>query len=103
MERLSKLWHSFPLELIFWVSALIALSLAKLPPDAHTAHFTLCPLANLGISWCPGCGIGRAIAALLQGHLAESFEQHWFGLPALLIICWRIFVLGRLTMTKDKF
>lgn len=103
MKGLSKLWHSVPLELIFWVSALIALSLAEVPPNAHAAHFTLCPLANLGVTWCPGCGIGRAITELMHGHFAQSFEQHWFGLPALLIICWRIFVLLRLTMKKDKF
>ena len=93
-----KFWAQIPLELLFWMTALVMLGAAA--STAGNDHFTLCPLANLGFSWCPGCGIGRAIGALLHGHFMESFKYHWFGLPALLIICYRIYTLMKLELTK---
>ncbi|WP_240618525.1 DUF2752 domain-containing protein [Pedobacter yonginense] len=62
--------------------------------NAHYHHFTLCPLANLGFeNWCPGCGLGRSISHILHGEFSNSFSEHWFGLPALLIILYRIYTL----------
>jgi len=78
-------------ELTFWAAALIALAICN---PAQPAHFTLCPFRLLGITWCPGCGIGHAIAFLFDGDVKRSFASHWFGIPALAIILWRIFVLG---------
>lgn len=97
-----KLLRYLPLELLFWLTALILLAFADPHVKGDHQHFTLCPLANLGFSGCPGCGIGRSITQLMHGNLAESFKQHWFGLPALLIISWRIIVLIRLNFFKDK-
>ncbi|SFA43539.1 Protein of unknown function [Pedobacter suwonensis] len=92
-----KYIKSFPLELFFWLTALILLATA----DGHQHHFTLCPLANLGFEdWCPGCGIGRSISHILHGEFTESFSEHWFGFPALLIIIYRICTLIR---NKKKF
>ncbi|SMC69557.1 DUF2752 domain-containing protein [Pedobacter africanus] len=98
MKRIKRI----PFELIFWTTALILLALAK--PHVHVTeqHFTLCPLANMGFGWCPGCGIGRSITQLLHGNLAASFKYHWFGLPALMIICWRIVVLTRISLKNNK-
>jgi hypothetical protein len=85
-----KYIKSFPLELFFWVTALVLLATT----NSHEHHFTLCPLANLGYEdWCPGCGIGRSISHILHGEFAESFSEHWFGFPALLIIVYRIYTL----------
>jgi hypothetical protein len=91
-----KTWNmkhmkNFPLELIFWVMALMLLATA----DPHAHHFTLCPLANLGITWCPGCGLGRSISALFHGDISASFGFHWFGIPALLLIAHRIYQLSK--------
>ncbi|MEJ6981139.1 DUF2752 domain-containing protein [Pedobacter sp. P351] len=58
-------------------------------------HFSLCPLSNLGFPWCPGCGLGRSITSVFHGDLKSSFEYHWFGIPALLILLHRIFVLSK--------
>ncbi len=81
---------TFPLELVFWVIALVLLATAN--GQAH--HFSLCPLANLGYEeWCPGCGLGRSIIHILHGAFVTSFAEHWFGFPALLIILFRIFTL----------
>lgn len=91
-----------PLELIFWIAALLLLATADPHNHGETQHFTLCPLANMGLSWCPGCGIGRSLTQLFHGNFAESFALHWFGLPALLIICWRIGVLTRMMLVNNK-
>lgn len=87
----------FPLELVFWILALVLLARA----DHHTHHFSLCPLANLGVDWCPGCGLGRSISALFYGEIKESLNFHWFGIPALLVIVYRIFTLGTLIIKKN--
>ncbi len=44
----------------------------------------------MGISWCPGCGLGHSIAFLLHGNIYNSLHAHWLGIPALLIILYRI-------------
>lgn len=83
--------NAFIVELAFWILALVLLATAN--PTAH--HFTLCPIANLGFDWCPGCGLGRSIIAMFNGDLKRSFEHHWFGIPALLTIMYRIYELGK--------
>ncbi|RYD76854.1 MAG: DUF2752 domain-containing protein [Sphingobacteriales bacterium] len=92
-----KHFKSFPLELFFWVTALVLLATA----NANEHHFTLCPLANLGYEgWCPGCGLGRSISYIFHGEFTESFSQHWFGFPALLIILYRVYTLIK---NRNKF
>jgi hypothetical protein len=95
-----KFRNHIPFELLFWVSALILLSTADLGPELDDSHFSLCPLATMGFTWCPGCGIGRAMAHLLHGQMTESWNYHWFGLPGLLIICFRVYTLIRLELKR---
>ncbi len=78
------------LEAIVWVVALVWLALVD---PAAGAHFTLCPLKNLGIDWCPGCGLGTAAGYALHGDLAESFRHHLLGIPAILILGGRVILL----------
>jgi hypothetical protein len=85
----------FPLELIFWISVLVALTTATPYDHLHDPGFTLCPLSNLGIKWCPGCGLGRSITNLLHGNVLESIKLHWLGIPALLLICARMVTLSK--------
>lgn len=94
----APLYLSF--ELLFWIAALLLL--ATTSQTNATAHqdFSLCPLANMGITWCSGCGIGRSLGHLLHGHIQESFRMHWFGIPALLILLSRIFILFKQLFTK---
>lgn len=92
-----KYVKDFPLELFFWSTGLLLLATA----NPHSHHFTLCPLANLGYEWCPGCGLGRAITALFNGELSVSFKQHWFGLPALMFIFYRIYQLTQQLFCKN--
>ena len=83
--------QKFPLELIVWIGALMSLGLSD--PADH--HYTLCPLANLGFSWCPGCGLGRSITAILHLDLLGSIHSHWFGIPAFIILVNRIWQLSQ--------
>jgi hypothetical protein len=92
-----KYLKSFPLELVFWTTALVLLASS----DPHVYHFTLCPLASLGITWCPGCGLGRSIASLFHGDVSASFARHWFGIPALLLIAHRIYQLSKQLFSKE--
>ena len=43
---------------------------------AFRADFPLCPSAGLLGIPCPGCGLTRATAALLEGQFAEAFALH---------------------------
>ena len=81
-----------PVELICWTLGLIFLFFFGL--TSHD-HFRLCPLSMLGISWCPGCGLGRSVAAFLRGDISLSTKYHWFGIPALAIILHRLYSLFR--------
>jgi hypothetical protein len=96
-------WLSrIPLELILWVTGLLLLAIAE-PQEHHKVHhFTFCPLANLGLDWCPGCGLGRSVTQLFHGNLNESFHQHWLGLPAVVIIGLRIITLGHYEWKKNR-
>lgn len=88
-----------PLELCFWVVAIVLLASAN--PTQH--HFMVCPIANLGFNWCPGCGLGRSIMAIFNGDINESLKQHWLGIPALLIILHRIYQLLKQLLNKKNF
>lgn len=80
-----------PLELMAWLGALIILAFSN--PAAH--HYTLCPLSYAGLTWCPGCGIGRSISSLLHFDWRASLQFHWFGIPAFLILLHRIWRLSQ--------
>ncbi len=81
----------FPPEAIIWIISLSLLAIL----DAGSFGFSLCPLANIGFEYCPGCGLGRSISLLLHGHLSESFEAHPFGIFAVGALSMRILSLTR--------
>jgi hypothetical protein len=78
-------------ELVFWIAALISLALTD---PADPVHYSLCPLKAMGITWCPGCGLGHSISWLLRGNLSNSWHAHWLGVPAFIIILYRIYKLA---------
>jgi hypothetical protein len=77
-------------ELVFWIAALFSLAFTN---PAGQGHFSLCPLKAMGITWCPGCGLGHSISWLFRGNTRNSFHAHWLGIPALIIILYRIYTL----------
>ncbi|MBK9329375.1 MAG: DUF2752 domain-containing protein [Sphingobacteriales bacterium] len=95
---MKKIKSYFSFELFFWITALIYL--ARIHPA--DAHFSLCVFQYLGISWCPGCGIGHSISYLLHGAIIKSVETHWLGTFALLLIVYRILQLLLFNTTKKQ-
>jgi len=87
-------------ELAFWITGLLCLAFTD--PNKQ-AHFSLCPIKLLGFKWCPGCGLGHSISFLFRGDVVSSFHAHWFGIPALFIIVYRIYVLGKERISKTVF
>jgi hypothetical protein len=77
-------------ELTFWIVALTCLAFTS---PAGESHFSLCPLKWLGITWCPGCGLGHAISYLFRGDIKNSFHTHWLGIPVLAVLLYRIYTL----------
>lgn len=81
-----------PLEAVIWTAALVALAVTD---PATEGLVSLCPFDALGFTFCPGCGLGHAIAYALQGDLAASVEAHPLGLVAVGILAGRIVTLAR--------
>lgn len=69
---------------------MVCLALAN--PADHS-HFSLCPLKLMGITWCPGCGLGHSIAYFFHGDIKNAFHEHWLGIPAVIAIFYRIYTL----------
>ena len=49
-----------------------------------------CPLALLLHVPCPGCGMGRAARALLQGHVMQAIRLHPLSIVVLPWLAWVI-------------
>jgi len=72
-------------EALIWIAALICLAMSN--PSNH--HYTLCPLDNMGISYCPGCGLGRSIGYFFRLDIESSFLAHPLGIPAVFLLVYR--------------
>ncbi|MFN3839195.1 MAG: DUF2752 domain-containing protein [Cyclobacteriaceae bacterium] len=79
-----------PLEAVLWIIALAGLALVN--PDTEP-HLTICPLANAGFAFCPGCGLGRSISYLFCGDVAASWRAHPLGIFAVIVLSYRIISL----------
>lgn len=89
-QKTKQMSSSFPTEALIWLGGLGLL--AFMPADL-SVHYTLCPLAQLGFSFCPGCGLGHAIAHVFQGNFAGAFSSHPLGLFAVGCLGFRCFHL----------
>jgi len=85
-----RVWKIVGLEALIWILGLTYLAFFNSP---DSAHFTICPFANLGIDFCPGCGLGNSISYLFKGDFVASFHSHPLGIFALLIIIIRIITI----------
>ncbi|WP_143961053.1 DUF2752 domain-containing protein [Litoribacter populi] len=91
-QSIQHIARKFPLELLFWVSALILIWYLE---PAGDSHFSLCPLDMMGATWCPGCGLGRAMNLLMHGEWIASFKIHPLAGFAFVVILLRIINLIR--------
>ncbi len=64
-------------------------------------HFSLCIFKFLGMDFCPGCGIGHSIAWLFRLNIERSISCHPLGIPALILLLFRIFQL--IKIAKNQF
>ena len=87
LKKLQKFWLLIGFEATVWIFGLLFLILIHSPGETH---FTICPLANLGIEFCLGCGLGNSISYLFNGDFVASFQSHPLGVFALIIISLRI-------------
>ncbi len=79
------------------VITLAAAILLRFPP-AQNSFYPQCPIFEYLQLQCPGCGITRALTALLRGHLIEAI--HFNALITLLlpfvaaygVLCYRRFL-----------
>jgi len=82
-------------EVIIWNGALILLGVMNVNDTS------LCLLKNMGITWCPGCGLGHAIHYALHFEFEKSFQEHILGIPAILILfyqsCKSIYTINKTT------
>jgi hypothetical protein len=90
VTKFRKYFNLIGFEALIWISGLIYLAIFS-PLDQ--THFTICPLANAGFDYCPGCGLGHSITQLFHGNFIQSFNTHPLGFFALIIILHRIFTL----------
>lgn len=86
----------FPWEAAAWLMAFTGLAMYQPQSDSH---ISLCPLANLGFTFCPGCGLGRSISSLFHGEIMQSLSLHPLGIFAVIVLSFRIIHLTKLYYT----
>lgn len=74
-----------------WVCVAIAIGGFFFPRNGTGE--SICGMERIFGLPCPGCGMTRSVASLLQGHFAEALQYHPFGLPAAaLLVLFGLFV-----------
>lgn len=86
-------------EALMWASGLIYLVFVN-PYSAQ--HFTLCPYKNLGIDFCPGCGLGKSISMFYHLDFIHSLQAHPLGIIAFFLISYRIISLIKRKYFNNK-
>ena len=86
------------LEAFIWIGGLLFLALINNPADVH---FTVCPMGNLGLDFCPGCGLGNSISYLFYGDIINSFNSHPLGLFTLIVLLTRIIHLFKFNRSRN--
>ena len=95
MQRLRQAgWvlRRVPGEAYVWAAALVALACTD---PATGGLFDLCLLKRLGAAWCPGCGLGHAVAHLFRGEVAASLQAHPLAPFAVTVLLGRVAGLVR--------
>lgn len=72
------------------IFGLLAIAVLWFVNPEHAWWAPKCPVHYLTGLQCPGCGVSRAIHALLHGHAAEALAYNLFfiiSIPYLLSVC----------------
>lgn len=87
----------FPLEAVVWILGLMILIFIS---PGSGSHFTFCVFNNIGLDFCPGCGLGKSISFLFRGDITASFDSHPLGLIAIAILSFRVYSLIKKQIQK---
>jgi len=99
MKGLSKRMNQWPLELIFWIGSMAAI----LTINPEVEAISICPLHQMGLDWCPGCGLGRAMNLLASGEFQASWSLHPAASLAYGAIFHRIWVLLKTLKRSETY
>lgn len=92
MPKFIEIVRRIDSEAYIWI---LGLAIVAIIGPHSEGHLTICPLKKLGFDFCPGCGLGTAIAYLARGDMAASFHAHPLGAPAVAVLAHRIATLVR--------
>lgn len=90
MQKIKSILKMVEWEAIIWM---VGLTYLLFIDPYQIQHYTLCPFHNLGITFCPGCGLGRSISFFYHGDFLLSIWTHPLGIFAFIIITVRILKL----------
>ena len=96
-NKLMEVCSLIGFEAFVWILGLAYLLLIHSPGETH---FTICPIANIGFNFCPGCGLGNSISYLFNGDVVSSFKSHPLGIFAVIVISIRIFSLIKINRRR---
>jgi hypothetical protein len=85
------------LEALIWILGLVYLFFVD-----TNSHYSFCIFKNLGIDFCPGCGLGRSIHYLMHFEIVKSVNTHPLGIFAFVVLVNRIFILSFPEFTSKK-
>jgi hypothetical protein len=97
MQKIKSILKMVEWEAIFWLFGLMYLMFID---PYQVQHYTLCPFHNLGITFCPGCGLGRSISFFYHGDFFHSIKTHPLGIIAFIIIAIRVIKLSIKTINN---
>jgi hypothetical protein len=97
-QQMYNIITSIRFEAGIWITGLFFLVFINNPADVH---FTVCPIGNLGLDFCPGCGLGNSISYLFRGDVIGSFNSHPLGLFALIVLLIRIIHLLKFNRSRN--
>jgi hypothetical protein len=97
-QLLFKIKSSVGFEAAIWTGGFLFLAFINNPVEVH---FTLCPVSNLGLEFCPGCGLGNSITYLFRGEIINSFYSHPLGLFAMIVLLTRIIHLIKFNWSRN--
>jgi len=89
-RRIKEYIRNTGIEPFVWLFALLYLWFSF---PISSDDISICPLYHLGIQGCPGCGLGKSVSYALNGEFENSLKVHLLGIPAAIILFYRIFTL----------
>ena len=85
-------------EALIWISGILVLAFINID---GSSHFSVCPFKNIGIDFCPGCGLGKSIHYLLSFEIDKSLNAHPLGIFAFFVLIRRIYVLLKAPLSNS--